>query len=281
MVVSTTSMPFGQGLAAQAFDVLTPPGVVAIRQLVTALVLLPVTRPPLRRLTWSQWWPALVLGCLFVTMNLSLAAAIDRLGVALAITLELLGPLSVALLASRTRTDLACALGAGLGVYLLVLPGGDSDFVGIGLGLLAAAGWASYILVNRLTGTRLPGVQGTAIAAGVSTLLCLPILVWLVLHDLLTGRPLLLAVAAGILCTVVPYVTDLLALQRIPAGYFALFMSVNPVVAALAGLVLLGQSLAPHEVAGIATVVVANTLATVASLRGVRRQRDRERAAPA
>ena len=151
-----------------------------------------------------------------------------------------------------------------------MLPGGNSDFIGIGFGLVAAGGWAGYILVNRLTGTRLPGVQGTAVASGVSTLLCLPILVWLVANGLLTGRPLLLAVAAGVLCSVVPYVTDLLALQRIPAGYFALFMSVNPVVAALAGLVLLHQSLAPHEVAGIVAVMLSNAFATVSSLRGHR-----------
>jgi inner membrane transporter RhtA len=263
MAVSTTSMPFGQALAAQAFDTLTPPGVVAIRQLVTALVLLPTTRPPLRRLTWAQWWPAMLLGCLFVAINLSLAPAIDRLGVALAITLELLGPLSVALLASRSRTDLACAIGAGAGVYLLVLPGGNSDFVGIAFGLAGATGWAGYILLNRLTGTRLPGVQGTAIASGVSTLLCLPILAWLLLNGLLTGRPLILAIAAGLLCSVVPYVTDLLALRRVPAGYFGLFMSINPVVAALAGLLLLDQTLAPHEIAGIVVVMLSNTLASI------------------
>ena len=136
------------------------------------------------------------------------------------------------------------------------------------MGLVAASGWAAYILVNRVTGTRLPGVQGTAIASGVSTLLCLPILVWLLVNGLLTGKPFLLAIAAGVLCTVIPYVTDLLALRRIPAGYFGLFMSVNPVVAALAGLVLLGQTLAPHEIAGIAAVILANTLATVSCTQG-------------
>jgi inner membrane transporter RhtA len=142
------SMPFGQALAAHAFDALTPAGVVAIRQLVTALVLLPVVRPPIRRLTWNQWWPVLALGVLFVAMNLTLSIAIDRIGVALALTLEFLGPLSVALAGSRSARDLGCAVAAGLGVYILILPDGDRDLLGIAAGLAGAACWASYILLN-------------------------------------------------------------------------------------------------------------------------------------
>jgi len=196
-------------------------------------------------------------------MNLSLYAAIDRVGLALAVTLEFLGPLAVALAGSRTRLDLVCALGAGAGVYVLVQPGPTSDYVGVGLGLLAAVCWAAYILLNRVAGARLVGLQAPAAATAVSALLYLPLAVVLLAQGRLHGAGILFAVGAGILSSVVPYAADLVALRRVPARFFGVFMSVHPVLAALAGLVLLGQVLRLHEWLGIAIVVSANACATV------------------
>src|SRR4029450_10359534 len=119
----------------------------------------PWARTRLHRFTWSEWWPTLLLGLVFATMNLSLYTAIDRIGLGLAVTLEFLGPLAVALGASRSRLDLLCAVGAGAGVVVLVAPGPSSDYLGVGLALLAAVCWASYIRVNRLVGPRLTGRQ--------------------------------------------------------------------------------------------------------------------------
>ena len=132
MLGSAASNQVGAAVGAHAFPTIGPAGVVAVRQFVAAAVLLPVARPDLRRLTWSQWWPTVLLGVVFAVMNLSLYTAIDRIGLGLAVTLEVLGPLAVALLGSRTRIDLICALAAGAGVYVLVLPGPSSDFLGIG-----------------------------------------------------------------------------------------------------------------------------------------------------
>ena len=128
----------GAGIGAQAFPTIGPAGVVAARQVIAAAVLLPV--PP--RLTWAQWWPALLLACTFATMNLALYSAIDRVGLALAITLEFLDPLAVALAASRTRLHLRSAAAAAVGVYVLVLPGSASDVSGLACGVLAGACWA-------------------------------------------------------------------------------------------------------------------------------------------
>lgn len=196
---SAASMPFGQAVGAHAFAALTPVGVVAIRQLVTTLVLLPIVRPRLRELTWSHWWPVLTLGVVFVAMNLFVAVAVDRIGVALGLTLEFLGPLSVALAGSRSKRDLGCAVAAGLGVYILILPDGDRDLLGIVAGLAAAACWATYILLNRTVGRRMAGLQATALAATFATALCLPVFAWLVLTGRFTGTPLLLACVAGVL----------------------------------------------------------------------------------
>ena len=110
----------------------------------------------------------LALALVFATMNLSLYTAIDRIGLGLAVTLEFLGPLSVALAGSRRRVDLVCALFAGAAVVVLARPEPTTDYLGIALGLLAAVCWASYILLNRVIGQQLPGAEGSAAAATLS-----------------------------------------------------------------------------------------------------------------
>jgi inner membrane transporter RhtA len=254
MLGSAAGNQVGAAAGAHAFDALGPAGVVAVRQLVAAALLLPVARPDVRRFTWPQWWPVLCLAGVFAVMNLSLYEAVDRIGLGLAVTLEVLGPLTVALLGSRTRFDLLCALAAAAGVYVLVLPGPASDYPGIACALLAAGCWAAYILLNRVVGARLPGVEGLAVATSVSALGYLPVALTLSLETALGY-----AAVAGVL-SAVPYAADLIALRTVPPRVFGMFMSVHPVLAALAGLVLLGQELRGHEWAGIAVVLAANNL---------------------
>jgi inner membrane transporter RhtA len=261
MLFSGASNQAGAAVGAHAFSTIGPAGVVAVRQLIAAAVLLPTVRPPVRRFTWPQWWPVLLLGLVFVAMNLSLYTAIDRVGLGLAVTLEFLGPLAVALAGTRRLLDLGCAVGAGVGVYVLVLPDASTDFVGVGLAMVAAVCWASYILLNRLVGRRLPGLQATAAASGVSALLYLPVAVTLLLAGQFAGGPLLYAMTAGVLSSVVPYALDLAALRTVPARFFGVFMSVHPALAALAGLVILHQVPALHEAVGIGIVVGTNIVA--------------------
>lgn len=263
MLTSAASVQVGAALGARAFPMIGPAGVVGIRQLVAACVLLPVARPPLRRMTWAQWWPVLLLALVIVTMNLALYTAIERIGLALAITLEFLGPLTLALVGSRSWRDLGLAVVAGVGVYVLVLPTPSSDWVGIGLALYAACCWIAYILLNRIGGRRLPGVQAPATATGIAAVIYLPVVVSLVEQGRLTPAALGYAVAAGLLSSAMPFTLDLIALRRVPPRLFSVFQSAHPVFAALAGLVLLGQVLAPHEWVGILVVVTVNTLAVL------------------
>ena len=265
MFASALSNQVGAALGSRAFDGIGPAGVVAVRQLVAAAVLLPVARPPLRRMTWPQWWPVLLLAGVFGSMNLSLYTAIDRLGLGLAVTLEFLGPLAVALAGSRSRSDLLLAAAAGTGVYVLVLPGPSSDWLGLGSGLVAAACWAGYIVLNRVAGARLPGLQAPAVAALLCALGYLPVLVVLAADGRFTLTALGYAVVAGVLASVVPYAADLTALRFVPARFFGVFMSVHPVLAALVGVVLLGQLLDLHEWTGIAVVVLTNAAAITLS----------------
>ena len=260
MLGSGLSNQIGAAVGALAFPVIGPVGVVAVRQWVAGVVLLAVGRPRLRSFSRSQWWPVLLLALVFATMNLSLYGAIDRLGLGLAVTLEFLGPLAVALTSSRRRTDLACAAVAAAGVLALTRPQPATDYPGIALGLVAAACWASYILLNRLIGRRLPGAEGPAAAAGLSGLLFVPVGITLFLHHPPTAGALARAAAAGVLCSAVPFLADLFALRLVPAQFFGIFMSVNPVLAAVVGLVVLGQSLEWSSWCAIAAIAAANTV---------------------
>lgn len=260
MTGSAASNQFGAATAALAFPVLGPAGVVAIRQWVAGIVLFSAVRPRFGSFTRRQWLPVLALALIFGTMNLSLYVAIDRIGLGLAVTLEFLGPLSVGLFASRRRVDLGCALVAGAAVVVLARPTPSADYAGIGLALLAAACWASYILVNRVVGARLPGAQGAAAAATVSALLYVPIGIWVLTSRPVTVTALGRAAVAGLACSAVPMVADMRALRLVPTRFFGVFMSVNPVFAALIGLVVLGQSPRPADWLAITAVVTANAV---------------------
>jgi len=260
MTGSAASNQFGAATAALAFPVLGPAGVVAVRQWVAGAVLLTTVRPRFTSFTREQWRPVLALALIFATMNLSLYLAIDRIGLGLAVTLEFLGPLSVALLASRRVPDLVCALIAGAAAVVLARPQPSTDYAGIGLAVLAAACWAGYILTNRVVGARLPGSQGPAAAASLSALLYVPVGIWVLTSHPVTAAALGRAATAGLLCSAVPMVADLLALRRVPARFFGVFMSVNPVFATLTGLVVLGQSLALADWLSIAAIVTANAV---------------------
>jgi inner membrane transporter RhtA len=260
MLTSSASNQTGAALGALAFPIIGPVGVVVIRQFVTAIVLTPLVRPKFRGMSKDQWLPILGLVVVFSVMNLSLYVAIDRIGLGLAVTLEFLGPLTVAIASSRRVLDIACAVLAGVGVVVLTNPGPTTDVIGVTLALLAATAWGSYVLLNRTVGQRLPGLQGTAVACAITATAWMPIAVaWFAFH-VPTAAAVALAVACGLMSSIVPYVADLLALRRVPAHVFGTFTSINPVWAALAGWLLLGQVLDVNEWVGIGLIVVSNVL---------------------
>ncbi len=265
MTGSAAANQLGAASAALAFPILGPAGVVAVRQWVAAAVLLGTARPKVAAFTWPQWRPVLALAVIFATMNLSLYTAISRVGLGLAVTLEFLGPLSVALLAARRRLDLGCAVIAGGAVVVLARPQPSTDYVGLGLASLAALCWAGYILVNRAVGARLPGSQGPAAAAGLSALLYVPVGIWVLASHPVTLPALGRAALAGLSSSAIPMVADLLALRRVPARFFGVFMSVNPVFAALTGLVVLGQPLGLADWLAIAAIVTGNAVSVSTS----------------
>ncbi|MFJ2618993.1 EamA family transporter [Glutamicibacter sp. NPDC087344] len=260
VLASSLSNQTGAALGTKAFDGIGPVGVVAIRQIFTGLILMLVIRPNLRTISAGQWVQICALGTIFGVMNLSLYLAIDRIGLGLAVTLEFLGPLAVALCAARSAASRICALVAAAGVVLLCAPGPSSDVPGILLALLAAAAWASYILLNRSLGCSLPALTGTAAASLVSGVCWIPLAIFWFSHHELPLEPVLLAVGCALLASVFPYMSDMLALRRISANLFGVLASLNPVWAAGLGWLMLGELLEFGQLAGMLAVVTASVV---------------------
>lgn len=264
MVGSATSVAVGAAIGATVFPIVGPAGVVALRQAVAAIVTMPVARPRLRSYGWRRLRPAVVLGGVLVVMNLSLYASISRVGLGLAVTLEFLGPLAVALAGSRRRLDLACAFGAGLGVVLLTGTVGGLDLLGIAFGFVAAAAWAAYIVIGQRAALALPGLAAPAVANTAAALVTAPLLVVALVgtDPELLPRVLLAGATVGVLCTAIPYAIDMWALRRISKARFGVLQSLHPAAATLFGFLILGQTLTRWQLAGIALVMLSNVVAT-------------------
>jgi inner membrane transporter RhtA len=191
-------------------------------------------------------------------MNLSFYEAIDRIPLGVAVTVEFVGPLGVALAGSRSRSDVAWSVLAAGGVALLTTGGGTVSVPGIVLALVAGGFWAAYILLSQQVGSRLPGMSGLAAALLVATVVLLPSGV--AQGGAALGRPAVLGTGFGVamLSSAVPYSLELAALRRLPASLFGVLMSLEPATAALSGLLLLGQRLAWREWLGIVAVSAAS-----------------------
>ena len=259
VLAAVTSVQFGAALAKSLFDEIGAGGTVFVRVLSAALVLALVWRPRLAGHAARDLWLALVFGLVLAGMNLAFYAAIDRIPLGIAVTFEFVGPLGVAVFGSRRRLDLVWVALAAAGILLLSDFGGASlDGLGVALALLAAALWAGYILLSARVGQVFPGGGGLALAMLVATLPLAPVGIANAGGDLLVPWVLALGAAVGILSSAVPYALELEALRRLPVSVFGVLMSLEPAVAALAGFVVLGETLATREVAAILLVVAAS-----------------------
>lgn len=267
VLLAILSVQAGAGLAKGLFAVLPPSGVVLLRVATGALVLGLLARPRLRGLTRRDLAVGVAYGLALGLMNLSIYEAFARLPIGVAVAIEFLGPLGVAVAASRRPLDLLWVALAGGGVLLLAPGGaGEVSWAGIAFALCAAACWAAYILLAAAAGSRFPGATGLSFAMLVSVAVLAPMGVGAGGADLLRPEPLLLGAGVGLLSSVIPYSLELEALRRMPKRVFGVLMSLEPAAAALMGLLLLGEVLTAREWAGIGCVV----LASVGSARSAR-----------
>jgi inner membrane transporter RhtA len=256
---AVASVQIGAAIAKGLFDDAGPAGTVLLRVGFAALVLWLVWRPRLLAHSRRDLLLAATFGVTLAGMNLAFYEALDRIPLGVAVTLEFVGPLGVAVASTRRALDaLWVALAAG-GILLLAdLGGGSVDTAGIALALLAGVFWAAYILVNERVGRAFPGGDGLALAMALAALLLLPGGIAGAGDALLDPRVLAIGAAVAMLSSAIPYSLELEALRRIPAGVFGVLMSLEPAVAALAGLAILGEVLGAREWAGIALVVAAS-----------------------
>jgi inner membrane transporter RhtA len=264
VVAGVASAQFGAGYAVTLFDELGPAGAAFLRLAIAALVLLAIWRPRVAGHPFSEVRVALLFGAVLGLMNFSIYSAMDRIPLGIAVTIEFAGPLAVAVLGSRRALDLLWVALAAAGILLLADPGGGGslDSAGVAFALLAATMWAFYILLAERTGRIFPGGSGLAVAMVAGAAVIAPIGIAQAGADLLRPELLAAAAAVALASSVIPYSLDLESLRLIPARLFGVLMSLEPAVAALAGLVILGQDLKLREWLAIALVVVASAGAT-------------------
>ncbi|MGA5794160.1 EamA family transporter [Streptomyces cellulosae] len=253
------SVQFGGALAVTLMSRVGALGVVTIRLLVAAVVLMVLCRPRLRGHSRTDWGTVIVFGVAMAAMNGLFYQSVARIPLGPAVTLEVLGPLTLSVLASRRAINLVWAALALAGVFLLG-GGGFSglDPVGVAFALGAGAMWAAYIVFSARTGRRFPQADGLALAMAVAALLFLPLGVLESGTKLLNPTTFALGAAVAVLSSVLPYTLELLALRHLPASTFAVLMSLEPALAATAGFLVLDQALAATEAAAIALVIVAS-----------------------
>ncbi|WTK80412.1 EamA family transporter [Streptomyces sp. NBC_01511] len=253
------SVQFGASIAVLLMPRTGVVGVVTMRLVLAAIVLLVVCRPKVRGHSRADWGTVLVFGAVLAAMNLLFYQAADRIPLGAAVTLEVLGPLTLSVIASRKLGNLLWA-GLALGGVLLLSGGGFDrlDPVGAAFALAAGSMWAAYIVFSARTGQRFPQADGLALAMAFGALLTLPLGIMDAGSKLLVPSTIGLGLAVALMSSVLPYTLELAALRRLPSSTFAILMSGEPALAAMAGFLVLHQDLSFTDALAIALVIAAS-----------------------
>ncbi len=262
VIGAIVSVQFGAAIAKSLFGEVDPTAFAWLRMTVSALLFYAIARPRFRGRTWADWRVVLGYGVCLATMNWSIYQSFARIPLGLAVTIEFLGPLAVAVITSRRLRDFLWAGLAAAGVVLLGWSPAPLDPIGVGFALLAGAAWAGYIVLAGPTARAWSGLTGATVGSLVGA-------IGFAIPGLITGgtalwQPWVLGVglAVGVLSSTIPYGLELVARRRIPSGTFSILMSLEPGVAALSALIVLGERLSPVELVAMACVIVASVGAT-------------------
>jgi threonine/homoserine efflux transporter RhtA len=264
--IGIVSVQFGAGLADRLFAQIPPAAVTGLRLWTAALAMVALSGPGFARSVRDLWKRrafadvgiAVSFGISLGVMNFSIYQAFARIPLGVAVTIEFLGPLAVAVAGSRHLRDVGWVVLAGIGVVLLTQGGhGHLDLTGVIFAGVAAICWAAYIVLSAATGRRFPGSSGLAIAMVVSAVLVTPPAVVAGGRAMFRPAVLVTGAAIGVLSSVIPYRLELESLRRMPMRLFGVWMSMEPAVAALIGLIMLGQHLSIAEWVAICCVMVA------------------------
>ncbi|MBB5749753.1 DMT family transporter [Micrococcus sp. TA1] len=271
VIGACVSLQFGAAVAVQLFPVLGPWGVTTLRLGLAAVVLLGLVRPRIRSWTRAQWTAVVLFGISMGAMNGVFYAAIDRIPLGVAVSIEFLGPLVLAALLARRWVDglwVAVAL-AGMALLAVDSASGDEalDPVGVLFALVAGAFWMAYILTSKRVGALVPGSGGLAVALVVATAVVAPLGVPGAAGAFADPALLGLGLLVALLSSVVPYSLELNALRRLPPAVFSILLSLEPAFAALFGWLLLGQESGLLRTLAIVLVVAASAGVTLTARR--------------
>lgn len=268
VAVGLACQEVGASLAVLLFPQTGALGMVMLRLVFSALILLAVARPAWRGHAARAWWSVVMLGGVLALMNGLFYLALDRLALGVTVTIEVLGPLALAVATARSRIAWLWAGLAFIGVIALGGGGWDRlDPIGVLLALGAAASWAGYILASARVGREFARLDGLALAMTFGALVSLPFGIASAGTALLRIDLLALGLAVAVLSSTIPYAFELTALRRLRPETFGILMSLAPATACVAGFLLLGQHLAPLEIIGVALVIAASAGAVRAGRR--------------
>ena len=260
---SILSVQVGAALAKRLFHEIGPGGTVFLRVFLASLVLVAIWRPKLAQYSWAQYRLALLFGITFAGMNFAFYSAIARIPLGIAVTVEFIGPLGVAVVGSRRPLDFAWGILAAIGVLLLApWTGATIDPLGIVLALVAGGCWACYIVLGARTGRSFTGGSGLALALSIGAVILAPIGIAEAGSTLLQPSVLLMGFGVALLSSAIPYSLEIEALRRISPQLFGIFMSIEPAMAAIIGFLILGETLAPRALIAIVLVTLASIGAT-------------------
>ena len=264
LVTAVTSAQFASSISVPLIHRLGSSTATSLRLLWAALFLLAIARPRLWTFGRRQLFGAAVLGVTTAGMSFFFFAAVGRIPIGTAVSIEFIGPLAVALAGSRRLRDLVWALMAGFGVWLLTRQdAGSVDLLGYGFAGASAVCWGGYILLTQRVGRAFAGVQGLALSMSVAALVGLPIGVLPHLSEL-SWLPVGLMALIAVLSPLLTYSLEMASLRHMEPRRFGILMSLEPVVAVVMGFLVLGQRLSLSQLLGMACVTLAS-LGTVAA----------------
>lgn len=262
VVVGIISVQVGAAFAKDLFGTVSPTAMVWLRLVTSALILTAIARPRLRGRTRQDWLVVVGFGVSLGVMNWAIYQSFARIPLGIAVTIEFIGPLTLAVVGSRRAKDLVWVGLAAVGVLLLGFERTDLTVAGVAFALVAGIAWAAYILLSASTGARWPGLDGLAVASILATLLLTVPAIGVGGDVLLDPQVLLIGAMIGLLSSVIPYSCEMVALRSLAPSVFGILMSLEPAAAALAAIVVLQELLSPIQWLAVGCVVVASVGAT-------------------
>jgi inner membrane transporter RhtA len=260
LLLAMLSIQFGASFAKQIFPIAGAAGMALIRLGFATLILWSMIRPWRSPLMRSHLKLIFRYGLVLGLMNLSFYLALDRIPLGIAVTLEFVGPLAVAMLSSRSRLDFFWALLAGLGVYL-ILPQSQHanlDLWGIIFALVAGGFWGLYIIFGKKAGAEVPSQIAAAWGMLFAFVSVLPLGLFLDGAKVLNPDLLLSGFAVALFSSALPYSLEMFSLKKIPAKTFGILMSLEPAIASLAGFLVLSESLQLQQWLAIISIMLAS-----------------------